>query len=96
MTNDSRYNVIWANEIDEYACVTYNLNFKHKLFRGDIELILHPENIKNSVSEYNYYLELHREILEEPIDILTGGFPCQAFSIAGEQKGFEDKRGNLF
>lgn len=30
------------------------------------------------------------------IDILNGGFPCQAFSIAGLRKGFEDERGNLF
>lgn len=30
------------------------------------------------------------------IDILTGGFPCQAFSIAGHQKGFNDDRGNIF
>jgi len=29
------------------------------------------------------------------IDILTGGFPCQAFSIAGHQKGFSDDRGSL-
>lgn len=35
-------------------------------------------------------------ILKNRIDVLMGGFPCQAFSIAGEAKGFDDHRGNLF
>ena len=69
--------LIWANEIDKYACKTYRLNFGDDyLVEGDIQ-------------------EIDLDSIPK-MDILTAGFPCQAFSSVGLKKGFEDPRGNLF
>ena len=45
--------------------------------------------------EYKDVREIEAKDLPE-FDILCAGFPCQSFSIVGNRKGFEDKRGNLF
>ncbi len=71
-------NIVWANEIDSYACKTYRKNFDGApyLDEGDI----YEKNIPDSIR----------------VDIMAAGFPCQAFSIAGYRKGFEDERGVLY
>lgn len=50
---------------------------------------------------HTHHLEVRdiKEVKGEDIpdvDIITGGFPCQAFSISGYKKGFEDERGMMF
>jgi DNA (cytosine-5)-methyltransferase 1 len=48
------------------------------------------------VKQYKDIKELTNEQLETdgiiPIDIITGGYPCQPFSVAGSQRGEKDKR----
>jgi len=56
---------------------------------------IYDENFKTKLTLKDIHnIDVNKEIPK--IDILTSGFPCQPFSIAGEQKGFNDTRANVF
>jgi DNA (cytosine-5)-methyltransferase 1 len=81
------FDPLLANEIDEYAGRTYSQNHSHPVYVGDIASLS-----KSKVAEL---LKVSQSSLPE-LQVLTGGFPCQPFSVAGYRKGFEDDRGNVF
>lgn len=56
--------------------------------------------LKQNMPDWNAHCESVSDIdlddFENQIDVMAGGFPCQAFSFAGKSLGFADTRGTLF
>lgn len=71
------------SEIDNKASITYNANYDttNELSMGDIVAFVNNQQAMRDLPRY---------------DLLSGGFPCQTFSMMGSQEGFEEERGQMF
>lgn len=85
LSHDGRpqFTCVGYSEIDSAAEKTYRANFDTD---GEVKIGDIAEFVENRQAVGNF----------PEFDLLTGGFPCQSFSMMGEQLGFEDTRGTLF
>lgn len=81
--NSKDSDCVGYSEIDQFAIKSYKAIYKiqNELALGDIQ---------EFVKKKEWWSELR------DFDMLTGGFPCQAFSMMGKKKGFKDERGEVF
>ncbi|MEW4411918.1 DNA (cytosine-5-)-methyltransferase [Clostridium sp. AN503] len=80
--SDPNYRIIhqWSNDYDENTCKTY----QHNICPDNPETVYHADIRKFDLSNL------------PPIDALAFGFPCNDYSVVGEQKGMDGTYGPLY
>lgn len=70
------FDIVWANDVNHWACETFRKNFGETIVEGSI-------------------VEIDASSIPA-CDVMTGGFPCQDFSMIWKRMGIKSERGNLY
>ena len=82
------FETVFANDILDYAQASWVPHFSS---RGTDPSVFHKESIIDLVKKHHS----GQIVFPENIDIVTGGFPCQDFSVAGKRNGFNSHKSHL-
>lgn len=83
------FNTVFANDIRPDAKVAWVTYFKNQ--KPEAKNIYHVDSIVDLVNR----ARSGESVFPENIEIVTGGFPCQDFSVAGKRMGFNSKKSHL-
>lgn len=81
-------------QLNEWKSVTQEITERRRAIRRAVAI---PESGSTGIPNFGDITQITDADLETlgHVDVLEGGAPCQAFSVAGMRKGLKDERGNL-
>ena len=86
LLSSTGFETVFANDIREDAKLAWTNYFANK--KENPGSIYHLASIVDLVKQ----AKLGQNVFPDNIDVVTGGFPCQDFSIAGKRQGFDSQK----